>query len=255
MVNEHDPQNSGCGLCREGKPLDFDFTMAFQPIVDCQTQSIFGYESLVRGLKGESAYSILSQLHKGNLYSFDQACRVKAISLAARLGLKSTLSINFMPNAIYDPARCIRTTLAAADDNQFPIQNIMFEFTEAEQVIDSEHLKSIINFYQAQGFRTAIDDFGAGFAGLNLLADFQTSVVKFDMGLIRNIESDRVRQTIITHSARMLAELNITPLAEGVETREEMRWLQGQGIRLMQGYWFAKPGFECLPEVDWRRCG
>ena len=254
MAVDHSGLGGGCSLCRDGVPLELDFTMAFQPIVDCRTESIFGYESLVRGLQGESAQSVISRVHRGNRYAFDRACRVKAISLAAKLGLQSVLSINFLPNAIYDPALCIRTTLVAARANNFPIAKILFEFTEAEQVVDSEQLKNIVNYYQAQGFKTAIDDFGSGFSGLNLLADFQTSVVKFDMDLIRNIHEDPIRQTIVTHSFRMLEELNITPLAEGVETREEMHWLWDLGIGLMQGYFFAKPVFEYLPGVDWSQC-
>lgn len=100
------------------------------------------------------------------------------------------------------------------------------------------------------GFITAIDDFGSGYAGLGLLADFQTNIIKFDMELIRNINQDKARQTIIKNCLSMFCELNVTPLAEGVETVEEMAWLRDSGVELMQGYLFAKPGFEYLPQVD-----
>lgn len=239
-----------CDNCRDKESLDFDFTMAFQPIINCQTKTMFGYEALVRGLKNESAYSIISKLNDNNRYTFDQQCRIKAIALASQLKLDCVLSINFLPNAVYKPERCIRTTLEAAYKYVFPVEKIMFEFTEGEKIEDVEHLKSILKYYKSKGFTTAIDDFGAGFAGLGLLADFQTNIVKIDMGLIRNIDQDKTRQLILKNCLNLLKELNITSLAEGIETEQEMLWLQEAGIELMQGYFFAKPGFECLPEVD-----
>lgn len=239
-----------CGNCADKTSLGFDFTMAFQPIVNCQQRTIFGYEALVRGLNNEPAHTIIAQVNDDNRYQFDQLCRVKAIALAARLKLDSMLSINFLPNAIYKPERCIRTTLEAAKKYVFPIEQIMFEFTEAEPIRDSAFIKDILNFYQNTGFKTAIDDFGAGYAGLGLLADFQTDIIKFDMALIRDIDKDRTRQHIIRHLLNLFQDLNITALAEGVESAGEMHWLKSAGVALMQGYYFAKPGFERLPSVD-----
>ena len=239
-----------CRNCADKNALDFDFTMAFQPIVNCQTKQTFGYEALVRGLNNESAYSIISQVNDENKYLFDQLCRVKAIALAAKLKLNSILSINFLPNAIYQPERCIRTTLEAAKTHDFPTDRIMFEFTEAEKIEDTGFVKSVVEYYKSQGFTTAIDDFGAGYAGLSLLANFQTSIVKLDMELIRDIDSDQTRQLIVKNCLNLFRDLKITPLAEGVETRAEMLWLRNAGVELIQGYFFAKPGFECLPTVD-----
>src|SRR5690606_9191292 len=106
----------------------------------------------------------------------------KAIELAARLfprdGALPRLSINFLPNAVYEPAACLRATLGAARKNDFPREAIMFEFTENEEVRDTAHLRAIITEYRRQGFTTALDDFGAGFAGLGLLADFQPDLIK-----------------------------------------------------------------------------
>ncbi|MDE1210674.1 EAL domain-containing protein [Vibrio aestuarianus] len=223
--------------------------MAFQPIVNCRTQAIFGYEALVRGLNNESAYSVISQVNDDNRYVFDQQCRIKAIALASKLGIDSILSINFLPNAIYKPERCIRTTLEAAKRYNFPTEKIMFEFTEVEKIEDSSHVKRVVEYYQTLGFKTATDDFGSGYSGLNLLADFQTDIIKLDMGLVRDIHQDKTRQSIVKHCLAIFSDLNITPLAEGIEKREEFVWLMEAGVDLMQGYFFAKPGFESLPEV------
>lgn len=239
-----------CRHCANSSPLGFDFTMAFQPIIDGQLKTVVGYEALVRGLNNESAYSVISQVTDQNRYAFDQQCRVKAIQLAAKLELDGLLSINFLPNAVYEPARCLRTTLNAAKKYQFPVERIMFEFTEVEHIANTEHLNNIISCYQQQGFKTATDDFGSGYSGLNLLTSFQPDIIKLDMGLLRGIDADPVRQAIVRHCLALCAELEITALAEGIETLPEYHWLKAHGVSLMQGYLFAKPAFEQLPTVD-----
>ncbi len=241
-----------CPGCRTGEKLRFKFSMAFQPIIDARQGKVWGYEALVRGLEGEGAATVLAQVGEDQKYRFDQACRVKAIELAARLfpeGQHLKLSINFMPNAVYEPAACLRATLAAARKSDFPHADIVFEFTENESVRDTAHLRAIIAEYRRQGFTTAIDDFGAGHAGLGLLADFQPDLIKLDMNLIRGIDTSRARQSILTGVLHIARELNITVLAEGVETEAEFVMLKAAGIHLFQGYWFAKPAFEALPIV------
>jgi len=102
------PQRShGCQACRSPEPI-FPFTMAFQPVVDLQESRIDAHEALIRGLAGEGAGQVLAQVNADNVYKFDQACRVKAIELAARLGMQHQLNINFLPNAVYEPRACIR---------------------------------------------------------------------------------------------------------------------------------------------------
>lgn len=239
-----------CRECLSSGLLEFDFTMAFQPIVDVRRRVVYGYEALVRGLNGESAYSIISQVTEQNRYRFDQCCRVKAISLAAELGLQGFVSINFLPNAVYRPELCIRTTLAAAREADFPIDRILFEITEVERVEDEKHLVDILEYYQKLGFKTALDDFGSGYSGLNLLAEVQPSIVKLDMALIRDIHLDARRQIIVRNTVKLLRELGCEPLAEGVETLQEFRFLEGLGIDLYQGFLFARPAFEAVEAVD-----
>ena len=124
----------------------------------------------------------------------------------------------------------------------------MFEFTEVEKIEDSSHVERVVSYYQELGFKTATDDFGSGYSGLNLLADFQTDIIKLDMALIRDIDKDTKRQTIVRNCLNMFKELNVMALAEGIETVEEYHWLKSVGIELMQGYLFAKPGFARRPQ-------
>lgn len=241
----------GCRSCRDKSPISFDFTMAFQPIVDTSNNSVFAYESLVRGKNGAGANAVMQQVNHSNRYKFDQACRVKAVELAAKTRLSEHLSINFLPNAVYQPEACIRTTLRAAEKYNFPIEKIIFEVTENENITDKTHIKKILESYKKQGFKTAIDDFGAGHSGLNLLADFQPDIIKIDMELIRNIHKNRAKQVISRSIVALCKDLNIQVIAEGIECIEELQALQETGINLFQGYLFAKPELEALPHIVW----
>lgn len=240
----------GCGQCREADALDFDFAFAYQPIVDFHNRNIFAHEALVRGVNGESAVSVLAKVNDRNRYRFDQSCRVKAVKGAAELGLQGFLSINFLPNAVYEPGACIRSTFEAAQRYCFPKERIIFEVVEGENIADRPHLLNIFEEYRRFGFKTAIDDFGAGYAGLNLLADFQPDIIKIDMHLVRHIDQSPAKQAIVEGIVHVCRRLNINVLAEGIETKGERDFLLACGISLFQGYWFCKPAFNSAGRID-----
>jgi EAL domain-containing protein (putative c-di-GMP-specific phosphodiesterase class I) len=240
-----------CAACARGERLGFLFDFAYQPIVDVARREVFAHEALVRGPEGASAASVLAQVNDDNRYRFDQSCRVKAIKGAAEIGLSGRLSINFLPNAIYRPEVCIRTTLEAARTHGFPLERIIFEVTEGERVEDGPWFASILREYQRVGFLTAIDDFGAGYAGLKLLADFQPDLIKLDMDLVRGLDADPARRHIVHHLVRLCADLGVAVIAEGVETVAERNALLDLGITLMQGYLFARPTMGRQAAVTW----
>lgn len=239
---------SHCGQCECGEGLDFSFSFAFQPIVDVANQTVYAYEALVRGTEGQGAQSVLEQVNEKNRYTFDQVCRVKAVKLAARLKMEPRLSINFMPNAVYKAEHCIRTTLAAAKTYNFDTKKLIFELTENEQLNSLDHLVSIIDAYQEMGFATAIDDFGAGYSRYNLMIASPPDILKLDMGLVRGVHDNVNQQAVISGIIAMMKQLGGQIVAEGVETKKEYFFLRSQGITLFQGYLFARPGFEYLPE-------
>ena len=240
---------SGCDGCR--KPAHrFDLAMAFQPIVDVETGRAWAYEALVRGPNGEGAPEVLSRVTAESRYAFDQQCRVAAITQAVEAGIVDTgarLSINFLPNAVYSPVACIQLTLKTAAAVGFPTDRLIFEFTENEQMIDTAHVATIIETYRRMGFATALDDFGAGHAGLSLLARLQTDIIKLDMELVRDIDASLPRRMIVEGLIAMFGRMNITVVAEGIETEAEYDTLRGMGVRYMQGYLLARPGFRALP--------
>lgn len=235
--------------------LGFDITMAFQPIVDLTDRSVWAYEALVRGTDGSSAPEVLSRLNSGNRYAFDQLCRVRSLELASRLGIATRgarLSMNFSPALVYNPAACLRRTLEAAHAFSFPLESLIFEITEGERMDDIAHMRAIAAEYIRHGFVLALDDFGAGFSGLAILSELRgIGLVKLDGSLIRHIDRNARAEHVVCSIIGLCRALGIRVLAECVETAEECRKLHALGIRLMQGYLFAYPQNEALPEVQW----
>ena len=252
----HTPDSlSGCSACRTGDGLGFELTMAFQPIVNVAHRTVFAYEALVRGVDGASAAVVLGRVTEENRYTFDQACRVKSIELGSRLGIperNAKLSMNFMPGAVYSPAACIRRTLQAAREHHFPLNSMIFEITENEQVADTAHLHRIATEYARHGFTLALDDFGAGYSGLNRLTELDgVGLVKLDGGLIRGIDRKPRAQQVVASVTEMCRKLGVEVLGECVETEAECAALLRCGVELMQGYLFARPELEALPEITW----
>ncbi len=238
-------QLSKCQACRSPEEI-FPFTMAFQPIVDVREHRIDAYEALVRGLDGEGAGQVLAQVNAGNVYKFDQACRIKAVEVAARLGMDRQLNINFLPNAVYEPRACIRATLDAVARTGFDPKRLTFEIVETEMISDTPHLLDIIAEYRRQGFKIALDDFGTGYSGLTRLAELKPDIVKLDRALARDCDNDRTRLAIIASMIALGAEIGIKIVIEGMERRSEVDALRSVGARFMQGFYFSKPVLEGL---------
>jgi EAL domain-containing protein (putative c-di-GMP-specific phosphodiesterase class I) len=205
--------------------------MAFQPIVDLQARRIDGYEALVRSPVGGGAEGVLAQVTDENVYAFDQSCRVKAIELA---------------NAVYDPRACIRATLDAAARTGFRPERLTFEIVETEAISDTTHLLNIIREYRRQGFKIALDDFGAGYSGLTRLAEIKPDIAKLDRQVIQDCGKDPVRLAIVASMIRLGAEIGVKMVIEGVETASEVEALRSVGARFIQGFYFARPKFEAL---------
>ena len=238
-----------CGKCgNDISSIDFDF--AFQPIVSMKRKRVFAHEALARGPAGQPASSVLGQVTWENRHRFDQECRIRAIERAASLDMSESLSINFIPNAVTNPLACVQRAVRTANDRGFALSRLIFEVTEGERIEDAESLVKIFREYRKLGIKTAIDDFGAGYAGLNLLARFQPDIVKIDIDLVRDVDTLRVKQIIVESVVDICRKLGIAPLAEGVETSGERDFLAGLGIDLMQGFLFARPAFKALAPVD-----
>lgn len=224
------------------------FTYAFQPIIHAARREVFSYEALIRGEHNEPAGYLLQQIAPCDLHKFDEESRIVAIELAARMGLASRLNLNFLPLSIESSPTAISSILAAAEKHGICPEQLVLEILEKELISDFERFDAAVNEHRDKGLSFAIDDFGAGYAGLNLLADFQPEFIKLDMYLVRGIDSNGPRQAIVRGILRTCLDLGIDVIAEGVETNDEYDWLRNEGVELFQGWLFARPEFEQLPQ-------
>jgi EAL domain-containing protein (putative c-di-GMP-specific phosphodiesterase class I) len=229
------------------RDCNFNVSFAFQPIVDIASHQVFAYEALVRGRSNESAATVFAGVQASQIHVFDRAARIQAIELAASLGLKSGLSLNFLPRALETLPDAITSTIDAARNVGLSERKIFLEVTEGELIRDLAQFSMTLNQYRTSGIHLAIDDFGAGHSGLNLLAEFQPDVIKIDMHLVRDIDGKGPRQAIVRAVIQACDDLGIDVIAEGVETDPEYRWFKRAGVRLYQGYLFGRPGFQSLP--------
>lgn len=227
------------------------YSYAFQPIVDATAQQVFAHEALIRGPQGESAASVLESISPASLHVFDRDARIKAITMAHGLGMPGLLSLNLLPQALDTVPDAIDSMLEAANRLGIPLRRLILEVTEGEVIHDTRRFADQVNRYRAKGVRLASDDFGAGYSGLNLLADFQPDVIKLDMKLVRGIDTHGPRQAIVRAVIQACDDLGIEVIAEGVETESEYHWFRRVGVRLYQGYFFGRPAFEAMrgPEV------
>lgn len=224
------------------------YTFAFQPIIHAGHGVIFSHEALIRGLGGESAAEVLAGIDPEIRHQFDERSRLASLACAASLGLKTRLNLNFLPGSLEKSETAITSLLDEAAQWKIRPEQFVLEVLESEIIRDIRRFSVSIRQYRESGILFAIDDFGAGYAGLSLLAEFQPDLLKLDMHLVRGIESRGPRQAIVRGILRTCFDLGIDVIAEGVETREEYHWLLHEGVSLFQGNLMAPPALERLYE-------
>ena len=217
----------------------------FHPILNCRTQEIFAYECLMRGqVEGKTVFpGQIIEVAKaaGLLFQMDLAARRAAITGAAHFGLQTKIFINFTPTAIYDPVNCLKSTVETVDAVGLRRDQVVFEVIESEQVNRVADLNNILDYYRNNGFQVALDDVGAGYSSLNLLARLRPDYIKLDRDLITDIHQEPVKATIAHKLLETAHELGMATVAEGIEQKEEYQWLCEHGADYVQGYLFARP--------------
>jgi len=121
-------------------------------------------------------------------------------------------------------------------------ERVVLEVTERAALDDVKDVVARISVLRYQGFRIAIDDLGAGYAGLSSFAALEPEIVKLDMSLVRNAHQSPVRRRLIESMTALCAEMKIKVVAEGIESDAERECVRQAGCELLQGYLFAKPG-------------
>ncbi|EME8858198.1 diguanylate phosphodiesterase [Enterobacter mori] len=229
-----------------------DCSFAFQPIVDPFMQQIVSWEALIRTPEGDSPAAYFQTLPRDALYEADLKSKQVALSMASALGLHTqTLSLNLLPMTLVNVPNAVDFLLTVIEANGFVPEQIVVEFTESEAISRFDEFTHSVRQLKSAGISVTIDHFGAGFAGLQLLAQFQPDRIKINRDLIANVHKSGPRQAIVQAIIKCCASLEIQFCAVGVELAEEWMWLESAGISQFQGHLFASPRLGGIPAVAW----
>ncbi|MCL0083542.1 EAL and GGDEF domain-containing protein [Thermodesulfovibrionales bacterium] len=217
----------------------------YQPIISLESGRVLGWESLMRG-PSDSYFSnpdaILEFAERGGLlFPLERACRQKAISGIGEIAADQILFLNIHPLTISDPAFARGETRRMLEHVGLSPQNVVFEITEKYDLKDYSVTKKVVSHYRQQGYRIALDDMGAGFSGLQSVAEIRPDFMKIDMSLIRDIDRDSARQSVIETIVDLAERMSCRCIAEGIETEAELTALLAMGVHYGQGYLFSYP--------------
>ncbi|WP_158784437.1 diguanylate phosphodiesterase [Pantoea sp. BAV 3049] len=229
-----------------------EYSFAFQPIIDPMSLEIVSLEALIRTAGGGSSAEYFSQLSRDEVYKADIRSKKLAFAMAKALGIQGlTLSVNLLPMSLVMVPDSVDFLLREIEANGLVPEQIVVEVTEDEAISRMDEFDNVIRQLKSAGISLAIDDFGAGSAGLQLLARFQPDIVKIDRNIIADVHKSGPKQAIIQAIIKCCASLEITLIAEGVEKPEEWMWLESAGICNFQGFLFARPAINGIPAVAW----
>lgn len=213
--------------------------LAYQPIVRWSDRSVYAYEALVRttepGLtQPDRLFSVATEL--GRLDELGRRIRACAAATIATADPAHRFFVNLHPYDLADDE-----LLAASAPLSAYAARVTLEITERASLDDVPDLHDRLATLRRMGFQVAIDDLGAGYAGLSALAQLTPEVVKLDMSLVRGIDQDATRRKLVGSMATLCHDLGMQVVAEGVETAEERAALVAAGCDLLQGYHFGRP--------------
>lgn len=223
----------------------------FQPVINLESRSIYGYEGLIRGPGASPLNSpqlLFETAAKSNLLiELDFLCRKTIISQFASLNLPGCLFINVDPLTITSDKSRAGETVKFAGKGGLDISKIIIEISESRPIYNAAIMGKAVRHYRSMGFRVALDDLGAGYAGLKLWSEIKPDIVKIDRHFIQHVNNDKVKQKFIKTILNTATALGITVITEGVETAQEYATLRKLGIVMTQGYYFSRA--EVIPPV------
>ncbi|MFC2662444.1 MAG: EAL domain-containing protein [Eubacterium sp.] len=217
----------------------------YQPIVSLHDGSVYGYEALSRITLRNCSFNVEEMFSLADrekcLFRLEALCRKKSMAGAEYHPAGTKLFINVTPDVIKDPQFHSGMTLQALGKYGLCASDIIFEITEKKAIRNEEAFFKIIRHYTEQNFQIAIDDFGDGFAGLNRIVVLAPHFLKLDIAMVRNIDSDGLKRSLVKGIVDFCRKYSIRVIAEGIETRSELKTLIGLGVEFWQGYYLKRP--------------
>jgi diguanylate cyclase (GGDEF)-like protein len=230
----------------------------YQPIVSLTDGQTVGYEALSRvtmdigfGLDIAQMFRVANVMKKTR--ELDELCWEKAVQGAAELDRSKKLFLNVCPNVISDKSFKNKFAAEFLGGNGLNPNDIVFEITEHNAVADSGAFLKSVEDYRYQNYRIAIDDVGAGFSGLNMIAKVKPDFIKIDMNLIRHIDKDEIKQHLCKSMADFSKSAGVKLVAEGIETENELKTLIRLKFDYGQGFFLSPPQENCAYGIPQRK--
>lgn len=228
----------------------------FQPIVNLKERRIVGYEALVRGPSGSPLHSpgrLFDTAHRlGRLVELEYLCREVHLRNFADLRLTGQLFLNVNPLTLAEPNHSPGMTLRFLRQLGLRPEQVVIELTEQYPIDDYVLMRTALGHYREMGFAVAIDDLGAGYAGLRLWSELRPDFVKLDRHFVHGIHEDSSKRHFVSSMQEIALGLDCRTIAEGIEVVEECRALESLGVVFGQGYHFARPNLAPVRELPRR---
>jgi EAL domain-containing protein (putative c-di-GMP-specific phosphodiesterase class I) len=217
----------------------------YEPIVEVETRTVFGYEALARGPEGTELYApgklFAMASEQDLLFQLDCLCRRSALDGARDFPRGAKLFLNVRPTSIHDPsfrAEALHRTLAEC---QLSPSDVVFEISEQESIENFAIFREVRDYYGKLGFQIALDDTGAGYASLEAVMELAPDFIKVDRAFVAGIDEDRARQEVLRALQSVAQQIGAQIVGEGLDTIEELETLGALGIAYGQGWLFGKP--------------
>lgn len=220
----------------------------YQPIISLENGDVYGYEALSRitlencCFNTEEMFQIAKQLKK--VWELEEICRTLSLKNAVKKPKDKKLFLNVDANIIHDQEFQDGITLKRLQEYGLQPKDIIFEITERTAIEDLKTFQDSVEHYKKQHFKIAIDDVGSGYSGLNRICAVSPSLLKIDMAIVRGIDTDAIKQSLVTGIVQFCQGADIGLIAEGIETASEMECLIQLGVKYGQGYYLQKPKHE-----------
>ena len=217
----------------------------YQPIVSLKDGKIFGYEALSRISLKSCSFNIEEMFDYAKemqcLWELEYICRKKALKeIKDDIG-REKLFLNVDPNIFNDERFQVGMTLSYLKRYNISPENVIFEICERTDIDKIELFQNAVNHYKKQNYQIAIDDFGKDYANFNRIFFLHPMYVKLDISLVKNINNDSVKSSLVEGLVKFCHSENICLIAEGIETKEELLQLIRLGVDYGQGYYLGKP--------------
>jgi len=216
----------------------------YQPILDIKKQTVIGLEALTRATDGTSPLDLFAEAAERNMsLDFDRACRASALSQFRELGVCSRdrlLFLNIDVSTLDDSGSVEGWIIEQVKNSGLSNRQVALEIVESSVEV-TDRLIDFVNRHKQAGFLIVLDDFGESHSNLNRVVQLKPDIIKIDKALIRDIQADYYKQSIVQAIIKLSNKIGAITLAEGVETKEELFVCYELGIQLFQGYYFSKP--------------